>query len=242
MSWSKTPMSVCRMIMEGPLAPCPSLRSRRLDHGPGARECDADSCAVCCATVRFPRARVGRQSHARWWGEVIRALRLGLLCVLVSGGCSVRQPMQSRVDPANEWQTLIRAGCFSCLRDALARLEAAAVLGNSPELARAAFSTAALLVVRARELGLPETPFMESARFWSGHIKPSARQLPPSAFFDALELIQGDTTGLPPSERERRAVQHRVRWTNDGSVPPARAALSPFVGDDVVAEVRSADP
>jgi tetratricopeptide (TPR) repeat protein len=77
---------------------------------------------------------------------------------------------------------------------------------------------------------------MERARFWGDHIKPSARQLPPSAFFDALALIQGDTTGLPPSERERRAVQHRVRWTTDGSAPPARAALSPFVGDDVVAE------
>ena len=78
---------------------------------------------------------------------------------------------------------------------------------------------------------------LERARFWSDHIKLSSRQLPPSAFFDALALIQGDTMGLPPSERERRAVEHRVRWTTDGSAPPARgAALSPFVGDDVVAE------
>ena len=130
----------------------------------------------------------------------------------------------------------MRAGCFSCLRDALARLDAAAVRQNSPDVARAAFSTAALLLVRARELGLPEGHFMERARFWSDHLKRSARQLPPSAFFDALALIQGDTTGLPPSERERRAVEHRVRWTNDGSAPPARAALSPFVSDDVVAE------
>ena len=144
--------------------------------------------------------------------------------------------MQPRVDTANEWDTLIRAGCFSCLRDALARVETAEAVQDSPDLARAAFSTSALLVVRARELGLPEDVFMERARFWSGHIRPSARQLPPSAFFDALALIQGDTTGLPPSERERRADQHRVRWTNDGSVPPARAALSPFVADDVVAE------
>lgn len=143
--------------------------------------------------------------------------------------------MQVRVDPAKEWETLIRAGCFSCFRDALARLDAAAVPQPSPDLARAAFSTAALLVVRARELGLPEGQFMERARFWSGHIKLSARQLPPSAFFDALALIRGDTTGLRPSERERRAVQHRARWASDGSVPPARAALSPFLGDDVVA-------
>ena len=130
----------------------------------------------------------------------------------------------------------MRAGCFSCLRDALARLDAAEVRQQSPDLARAAFSTAALLLVRARELGLPEGHFLERARFWSDHLKRSARQLPPSAFFDALALIQGDTTGLPPSERERRAVEHRVRWTNDGSAPPARAALSPFVSDDVVAE------
>jgi tetratricopeptide (TPR) repeat protein len=143
--------------------------------------------------------------------------------------------MQLRVDPSNEWETLIRAGCFSCLRDALARIDGAAVLQSSPDLARTAFSTAALLVVRARELGLPEGHFMERARFWSDRLKPSARQVPPSAFFDALALIQGDTMGLPPSERERRAVEHRVRWTTDGSAPPARAALSPFV-DDVVAE------
>ena len=77
---------------------------------------------------------------------------------------------------------------------------------------------------------------MERARFWGGQIEPSARQLPPSVLFDALALIQGDTTGLPPGERERRAVRHRVRWTDDGSAPPARAALSPFVGDDAAAQ------
>jgi hypothetical protein len=169
-------------------------------------------------------------------GEVMRALGLGLLCVFLLGGCSARRAMQFRVETVSELDTLIRAGCFSCLRDALAGLETAGAFRKSPDLARAAFSTAALLVVRARELGLPEEVFMERARFWGDHVKPSARQLPPSAFFDALALIQGDTTGLPPSERERRAVQHRVRWTNDGSAPPARAALSPFVGDDVVAE------
>ena len=170
------------------------------------------------------------------WAALVRALRLCLLCALVSAGCSVRHPIQLRVDPSNEWETLIRAGCFSCLRDALARLDAAAVRHHSPDLARAAFSTAALLVVRARELGLPEGHFLERARFWSDHIKVSSGQLPPSAFFDALALIQGDTLGLPPAERERRAVEHRGRWTTDGSAPPARAALSPFVGDDVVAE------
>src|SRR5688572_26595931 len=92
----------------------------------------------------------------RWWDDVVGALRLGLLCVLVSGGCSVRHPMPLRVDPSNDWEALIRAGCFSCLRDALARLDAAPIRHNSPDLARAAFTTAALLVVRARELGLPE--------------------------------------------------------------------------------------
>lgn len=183
-----------------------------------------------------PAWKAGEHAHGRWWAALVRALRLGLLSVLVSGGCSVRHPMQLRVDAANESEALIRAGCFPCLRDALARFDAASVRPHSPDVARAAFSTAALLLVRARELGLPEGHYLERARFWSDHLTLSSRQLPPSAFFDALALIQGDTMGLPPGERERRAVEHRVRWTTDGSAPPARAALSPFVGDDVVAE------
>ena len=176
------------------------------------------------------------RTDARRWGDAAAALLVGLLCLLVSGACSVRDPMRVRVDRAEEFEALIGAGCFVCLRDALARFDASAVPRAAPEVARAAFSAAALLVVRARELGLPEDHFMERARFWSGHIKRSPRQLPPSAFFDALALIEGDTTGLPPSERERRAVQQRGRWASDGAVPPARAALTPFVADDVVAE------
>ena len=87
-SCSPSPISVrCfhGLGMEGPLASRPSLRLPCVDHGPGARDRDADSCDACCATVRVPRARVGRRAHGRWWADVVRALRLGLLCVLVSG-------------------------------------------------------------------------------------------------------------------------------------------------------------
>lgn len=115
-------------------------------------------------------------------------------------------------------------------------LETAALTRPSPEVARAAFTTAILLVVRSRELGLPEQEAAGRARFWAGHVPPSAADLPASAYFEALDLIQGDTSGLAPSERGRQASQRRSRWTDDGSVPPARATLSPHLVDDLTAE------
>ena len=56
-----------------------------------------------------PAWKAGEHAHGRWRAALVRALRLGLLSVLVSGGCSVRHPMQLRVDAANESEALIRA-------------------------------------------------------------------------------------------------------------------------------------
>jgi tetratricopeptide (TPR) repeat protein len=159
-----------------------------------------------------------------------------VLALLFFGGCAARQPIDVHVATVNEAHVLVRTGCYSCLRDALAMFENAAAARPSPDVARAALTTSILLVVRARELGLPEQEFVERARFWSGYVQPSAAQLSPAAYFDAIELVQGDTSGLVPRERERRANHRRSRWTQDGSVPPARATLSPYLTQDLAAE------
>jgi hypothetical protein len=129
----------------------------------GPQDRAADSPIACCATMRMPKPRAGGDAHAQCWNRVVRSFILGLLCALVSAGCTARHAIQLRVDPANEWETLMRAGCFSCLRHALGRLESAALRQDSPDVTHAAFSTAALLVVRARELGLPDGLYMERA-------------------------------------------------------------------------------
>ena len=173
------------------------------------------------------------------WPSTARAigvLTAPVIPLFVVCGCAARHPISTRAVALTEAQSLVHAGCYSCLREALATLERAALARTTPEVARAAFTTSILLVVRARELGLPDEQSIERAQFWSRHVQPTTGQLPTSAYFDAIALIQGDTSGLPPRERERRATERRWGWTADGSVPPARAALSSHLAEDIAAE------
>jgi tetratricopeptide (TPR) repeat protein len=160
-----------------------------------------------------------------------------VLVLLTAAGCASRKPSPQLVAELARAQSLVTAGCFRCLEEALSTFERLAVAPGAPlEAKREAFNAALLLAVRSRELGLSDTVALERARHWSLDAPLTPSGLPPAAYFDALRLVSGELTGYSPDERERRGQERRSLWTTDGTVPPARRALTPAVQTDVVAQ------
>jgi tetratricopeptide (TPR) repeat protein len=163
-----------------------------------------------------------------------------LICVLVllsMAGCASRRPSPQLVAELGHAQSLLAAGCYRCLEEALSTLERITDAPNAPpEARRDAFSTALLLVVRSRELGLPDGAVLERAHRLSQDVSVASPGLLPGTYFDALRLVSGELTGFSPEERERRGQQRRSLWTTDGTVPPARTALTAAVQTDLAAQ------
>lgn len=83
-----------------------------------------------------------------------------LAAIALVTGCSARRPAAVATRPAPPAETiaeLIRHGCYRCLEQAFAEADAR---GAATE----AFEAAALLVLRAKELGLPTEPWLAHAR------------------------------------------------------------------------------
>jgi len=159
-----------------------------------------------------------------------------LLALLTLAGCASRAPSPQLIAELGRAQSLVAEGCYHCLQEALSTFERlAGAVNPPPDAGRAAFDTAVLLVVRSRELGLPDTEPLERARALTPE-PPEAPGLSPRIYFDALQLVGGELTGFSPDERERRGRERRSLWPTDGSVPPARAALDSRVATDVVAQ------
>jgi hypothetical protein len=167
-----------------------------------------------------------------------------LASALILTACASRQPSLQLKMELGRAEALVADGCHGCLTEALSIYERAAGTPNAPsEAARGAFRTAVLLVMRARELGLPSEPGLARARQWAGKVKVpvptqagAAIEASPSILLDALTLVSGELYGLPPEERERISRERRAAWPTDGSLPSARAALSQWVNVDLVAQ------
>ena len=96
--------------------------------------------------------------------------------------CATRRPVTAAVPAAppstRDIETLIEQGCFRCLEQAFALADQR----NQPHLA---FEAAALLALRASELGMPADPWMERAR---------ARAEGDAVWMQYLEMV----AALPP--------------------------------------------
>jgi tetratricopeptide (TPR) repeat protein len=159
------------------------------------------------------------------------------LTVLTLAGCASRRPSPQLVAELGQAHSLTAAGCYRCLEQALATFERVAAAPNAPsDASRAAFDTAILLVVRSRELGLADHAALDRARALAANLPASALAFSAEVYFDALRLVSGELTGFSPEERERRGKERRTLWSTDGTVPPARAALSAYLETDVVAQ------
>ncbi|HUE90456.1 MAG TPA: hypothetical protein VMO26_30595 [Vicinamibacterales bacterium] len=160
-----------------------------------------------------------------------------VLVMLTVAGCASRRPSPQLVAELGRAQSLVAAGCYRCLEDALSTFERIAAAPDAPmDARRAAFTAALLVAVRSRELGLSDRAALERAQTLSAAVSSSSPGLSPGVYFDALRLIGGEVTGFSPEERERRGKERRSLWTTDGTVPPARAALAAGIETDVVAQ------
>ena len=102
------------------------------------------------------------------------ALVLGL--TLAVGGCAAaRPPVAQPTRPIDvspqlaEADALVEAGCFDCLRDALAKYQAVQTLAGAPAAAidqamAGAVRTAGLLAIRQRELGMIDDGYLGIAK------------------------------------------------------------------------------
>ncbi len=89
-----------------------------------------------------------------------KVLVLFAACVMLAG-CGARRPAPvptpTASSSADDFERLIRHGCYRCLEQAFADAEKR---GAGTQ----AFEAAALLVLRSKELGLPTAPWLEHAR------------------------------------------------------------------------------
>jgi tetratricopeptide (TPR) repeat protein len=173
------------------------------------------------------------------WGLTLTMTRgAGVVLCLWLAACSARQPPSRLHVDLSRADALLLDGCYRCLQEALALYEDAArdTDGSVPAVS-GAYRAALLLAVRAKELGLPTATTTETARRWAARQRAPATGLAPQAYLDALDLIVGEVSGLPPEEREQRNRERREAWpAAAGELPAARNALTSFVETDVVAQ------
>jgi len=126
---------------------------------------------------------------------------VGLLLV----GCATRAVVQPpHVPSLIQAQRLVEAGCYRCLLDAYALYETEQ---RAPAAPRAAaerlFSTALLLALREKELGLDATPWIERARAVAGAAE--------DIYLEAVEAIPWATAGFSTDFEPARPLTPRTR-------------------------------
>lgn len=168
---------------------------------------------------------------------VLSAAALGL------AGCSARRPSPALVAELDRAQTLLEAGCYRCLEEALDTYVRASAAPRAPAPLKVnAFRTAILLLARSRELGLPEARPLERARALAAALPPPRANapgllaLPAEAYFAAFDLMTGEVTSYSPDEREARSRDRSALLPRDGTPAAARTALTPAIDTDIVAD------
>ena len=107
-------------------------------------------------------------------GCVPTNLLLAVGVALCLGGCvvpvaKVEAPLASPAKELAEADTLVRAGCFDCLRDGFVKYEGVRTKNGMPADAveratSGSIQTAGLLAVRQRELGMVDDGYLQIAR------------------------------------------------------------------------------
>jgi tetratricopeptide (TPR) repeat protein len=140
---------------------------------------------------------------------------IGVVLVLSIAACApkVAGPSQQALADLARADTLMRDGCYTCLREAKALYERHSHW-------QGAFDTALLSLIRERELGI---------RFGRQMTQSDERQ---EMLQEASGLILGELSGLDPVARASLTSSHPRPIANDN---PIRRALDPLVGKDLAA-------
>lgn len=141
----------------------------------------------------------------------------GILVLLALAACAPKGPSPQTIAELAKADSLLRDGCYACLKDALAIYE-------RQKHAQGASDAALLIAIREKELGIPYDSAMESARRL---VTPSSQPV-----LAAAELIIGETSGLDPAQRAALTGRDRPPIEKDNAV---RRALDLPFGKDLVA-------
>ena len=144
---------------------------------------------------------------------------IGILVLLSVAACApkARGPSAETLAELAKAESLLRDGCYACLKDALA-------IYQRQKHAQGASDAALLIAIREKELGIPHQHAMESARTLATPASQPA--------LAAAELIIGETSGLDPAQRAALTGRDRPPIEKDN---PTRRALDPLFGKDLVA-------
>lgn len=139
-----------------------------------------------------------------------------VIVLVLTAACAPKGPSPQLVADIAKADASLRAGCYTCLQEALA-------IYQKNKVAQGAFDAALLLAIRERELGIPAQQSWDRA---------TSLALPASKpVLDAAALVIGETGGFDP---EQRAAESKARRPIDPG-NPVRVALEPLFGKDPVA-------
>ena len=171
-----------------------------------------------------------------------RMARLAALCLALIGlvACAARGPSPQVVAELGKATALVRAGCYTCLKDAQSIFERLSALPRpAAGAAQGAFEATLLMAMREKELGLPADASLARARQHASRIgnpkegAASTATVSPSVLLDAAALVIGETAGLDPEQRAQ--LTGRLRPALDPT-NTQRRALDPWVATDPVAQ------
>jgi tetratricopeptide (TPR) repeat protein len=149
--------------------------------------------------------------------------------------CAARGPSPRLIAETAGADEQRNAGCYTCLVEALATYQRVSVDPRAPRGAlRAAFETAALLAVRAKELGLPSDTWLARADELARRLLVDPAGLSPAVYLAAVRAFVGETSGLDAEVRQQRT--RRPTMVDGKPVPrPERAALEAAPAGDWLA-------
>ena len=137
---------------------------------------------------------------------MLSRLLAGLLILLTA--CAPKGPPPQTVAELATAESLLRNGCYSCLKEAQA-------LFTKHNNLKGIADTSILIAVRERELGIP-----------------SDFTVAPGPLADAARLVIGETSGMDPIQRAAATGRGRPPIEPDN---PIRRALDPLFGIDLTA-------
>ena len=152
---------------------------------------------------------------------------LAVLCL--SAACAAKGPPPQLVAEVARADALFRAGCYNCLKEALA-------IYQKNKVPQGAFDAALLIAIREKELGIPSDEALrlvtelpaEAPSLAQGNHFAARRQ----ALLEGAQLVVGETSGLDPIQRAALTGRDRPRVEQDN---PKRRALDVLFGKDVAA-------
>ena len=143
--------------------------------------------------------------------------RLVPASILLVAACAAKGPPPRLVADPAKGDALLRAGCYTCLKEALA-------IYQKLEVPQGVFDAALLIAIREKELGIPAEESTAAARVV---VTPLSQPV-----LDAFELIVGETSGLDPIQRAALTGRQRPAVEQDN---PKRRALDPWLGKSLAA-------